>query len=200
MDHNDTAITDREPAADIDITDSTIAATPVADSPSSPTPGGGNHEDAVDFASYVFPNTAQRRYTAWGLAIVGVLAIATAIIGRGSIIIATNGLLVGGVILCSIAAYFFASAFKMAFDQGEALIIATREIGFAVGHASAVLGWRGLRARPAWRILLYSVEDPPRRRGLVELDAITGAILGAYSEDNPEDWDSLLRDEDERAG
>ena len=39
---------------------------------------------------------------------------------------------------------------------------ATRQVGFPVGHASAQLTWRGLRSRPTWRILLYSVENPPR--------------------------------------
>ena len=56
-------------------------------------------------------------------------------------------------------------------DQTEALLIASRTVGFAVGHSSAQLAWRGLRARPAWRILLYSADEPPTMRGLVEIDA-----------------------------
>ena len=44
--------------------------------------------------------------------------------------------------------------------------------GFPVGHASAQLGWRGLLSRPAWRILVYSADEPPSIRGLVELDAV----------------------------
>ena len=46
------------------------------------------------------------------------------------------------------------------------------EVGFLVGHASAQLGWRGLRSRPTWRILLNSDEDPPRRQGLVLVDGV----------------------------
>ena len=65
---------------------------------------------------------------------------------------------------------------------------ATREVGFAVGHASAQLGWRGLRSRPTWRILLYSAEDPPATRGLVLVDGVDGEIVAHFTEDNPEDW------------
>ena len=61
-------------------------------------------------------------------------------------------------------------------------------MGFAVGHASAQLGWRGLRSRPTWRILLYSNEEPPARRGLVLVDGVDGDVLSHFVEDNPEDW------------
>jgi len=76
----------------------------------------------------------------------------------------------------------------LAVDQTEALAVASRTVGFPVGHASAQLAWRGLRSRPTWRILLYSADEPPSIRGLVELDAVDGAVLGEYTETNPEDW------------
>ena len=46
----------------------------------------------------------------------------------------------------------------------------------------------GCRARPVWRILLYSADEPPATRGLVQLDAVDGRVLGEYTEPNPEDW------------
>ena len=61
----------------------------------------------------------------------------------------------------SIAAYHFACAWPLTIDQTEALLIASRTVGFPVGHSSAQLAWRGLRARPVWRILLYSADEPP---------------------------------------
>ena len=67
-------------------------------------------------------------------------------------------------------------------------VAAVRQVGFAVGHASAQLGWRGLRSRPTWRILLYSNEEPPARRGLVLVDGVKGDVLSHFVEDNPEDW------------
>ena len=74
-------------------------------------------------------------------------------------------------------------------DETEALVAATKAVGFAVGHASAQLGWRGLRSRPTWRILLYSAEEPPASRGLVLVDAVDGTVLQHFVEDNPEtDW------------
>jgi hypothetical protein len=68
------------------------------------------------------------------------------------------------------------------------LLVASRTVGFPVGHASAQLAWRGLRARPAWRILLYSADEPPSMRGLVQVDGVDGRPLGEYTEPNPEDW------------
>ena len=76
-------------------------------------------------------------------------------------------------------------------DERDALVAATKEVGFAVGHASAQLGWRGLRSRPTWRILLYSAEEPPQKRGLVLVDGVDGEIVAHFVEDNPEDWSDL---------
>lgn len=150
------------------------------------------------FESYVFPDTRQRQITGIGLSVIGVVAVVVWFAwGSGSDGLSV-GILVGGIVCLAIAAYFFAAAFRMRLDQSEALVVATREIGFPVGHASAVLGWRGWRSRPTWRILLYSAEDPPARRGLVELDAIDGNVLASYSEENPEDWEALRREEQER--
>ena len=79
----------------------------------------------------------------------------------------------------------------MRIDQTEALAVASRTVGFPVGHASAQLAWRGCAAGPTWRILLYSADEPPSMRGLVELDAVDGHVLGEYTEQNPEDWSRI---------
>ena len=68
---------------------------------------------------------------------------------------------------------------------------ATRAVGFPVGHASAQLGWRGLRSRPTWRILVYSADEPPSKRGLVLVDGVDGVVLEHFVEDNPEDWSDI---------
>ena len=101
------------------------------------------------------------------------------------------GLLAATVFLALVAVYHFVTSWSLAVDQTEALLIATRTVGFAVGHSSAQLAWRGLLARPAWRILLYSADEPPSMRGLVELDAVDGHVLGEYTEPNPEDWSAF---------
>ena len=83
--------------------------------------------------------------------------------------VAQRRLLAAAIVLALIAAYHFASAWPLNVDQTEALLIASRTVGFAVGHSSAQLAWHGLRARPTWRILLYSADVAahharPRRR------------------------------------
>ena len=72
----------------------------------------------------------------------------------------------------------------------DALVLATREVGFPVGHASAQMAWRGIRSRPVWRILVYSNESPPGQRGLVVVDGVDGTVVASHIEDNPEKWDS----------
>ncbi len=102
-----------------------------------------------------------------------------------------GGLVFAGVFLLVIAAYNFAAGWHLEIDQTEALAIASRTVGFPVGHASAQLAWRGLLSRPVWRILVYSADEPPSIRGLVELDAVDGHVIGEYTERNPEDWSEL---------
>ncbi len=71
--------------------------------------------------------------------------------------------------------------------DGDALAAAARQVGFPVGHASAQLGWRGLRSRPTWRVLLYSSEEPPAKRALVLVDGVQGDVVAHFVEDNPEE-------------
>jgi hypothetical protein len=56
------------------------------------------------------------------------------------------------------------------------------------------MGWRGALSKPTWRILLYSAENPPTRRGLVLVDGIDGAVVDWFVEDNPEDWSEYEED------
>lgn len=131
---------------------------------------------------YLFPDIRRRRIAG---AIVAVIGFGSLV---GGIASGNTGLIVAGVLLGSIAAYHHLAGWHLEVDQTAALAAASRAAGFPVGHASAQLGWRGLRSRPSWRILLYSADAPPTQRGLVEVDAIDGKILGQYVEDNPEDW------------
>ena len=131
---------------------------------------------------YLFPDIRRRRIAG------GVLVVVALGAGIGGIASGNEGLWIAAVILVVIAVVHFANAWHLAVDQTAALAAASRAVGFPVGHASAQLGWRGLRSRPSWRILLYSADVPPSRRGLVEIDGVDGTVLGQYVEDNPEDW------------
>jgi hypothetical protein len=134
---------------------------------------------------YVFPDIRRRRIAGTCYIVIGVLALWAGLASDN------RGLLLSGVALLLIAAYHFVAGWPLRIDQTDALAVASRTVGFPVGHASAQLGWRGLLSRPAWRILVYSADEPPSIRGLVELDAVDGHVLGDYTESNPEDWSKL---------
>jgi len=133
---------------------------------------------------YQVPDTARRR-----LGALTVLAVA-GLSAAGFVASGNPGLLVAALALGAAAAYQWACAWPRRVDETAALAAAAGAVGFAVGHAAAQLAWRGLRSRPTWRVLLYSADEPPSKRGLVELDAVDGRVLGHYVEDNPEDWTS----------
>lgn len=80
------------------------------------------------------------------------------------------------------------SGWRMRVDEKDALVAAQQAIGFPVGHASAQQVWHGIRSRPTWRVLCYSAEEPPTRRGLVLVDAVDGHVVQHLVEDNPERW------------
>ncbi|MDQ1397596.1 MAG: hypothetical protein QOG64_2855 [Acidimicrobiaceae bacterium] len=161
---------------------------------------GDEHRDALpedlDVTSYVgpytFPNNNRRR-------IPGIIYLVTAAIclalwltaGRHGGILVNRGFLAVAIGLGAAGLYHLVAGVRLDITETDALVAATREVGFPVGHASAQLGWRGLISRPTWRILLYSAEDPPDRRGLVLVDGVDGAVLGHYVEQNPEDWTKL---------
>ena len=131
---------------------------------------------------YVFPDIRRRRIAGACYVVIGAVSL------WGGVASDNRGLVLGGVSLLVIALYHVFAAWHLGIDQTEALAVASRTVGFPVGHASAQLAWRGLLSRPAWRILVYSADEPPSIRGLVELDAVDGRVLGDYTEHNPEDW------------
>jgi hypothetical protein len=147
---------------------------------------GDELPDDLDVTAYVgpytFPDIKRRRIAG---TIYAVVAAACVLIGLD---VENNGFLLAALLLGVTALYHFLAGWPLKIDQTEALAVASRTVGFPVGHASAQLAWRGLRSRPTWRILLYSADEPPSIRGLVELDAVDGAVIGEYTEENPEDW------------
>jgi len=137
---------------------------------------------------YTFPDIRRRRAPAYAYLVLatGLGVLSAAAPGRG--VLVNEGFLAAAVALTLIGIYHLAAAWPLAVKDTDALLAAAGKVGFPVGHASAQLGWRGLRSRPTWRILLYSSEDPPERRGLVLVDAVDGEVLEQIIEDNPEDW------------
>jgi hypothetical protein len=175
---------------------------PGTDADAAPAPGAGELGELGDHGApgdqlpaeldvtgfvgpYQFPNISRRRIAG---TLYLVLAVACA---AGWLVTDNRGLLGAAVALGVIAAIHFVCAWNVAVDETEALVIATREVGFPVGHASAAMAWRGWRSRPEWRILVYSAEDPPAQRGIVQVNAVTGAVDGSFTQPNREDWTQL---------
>ncbi len=141
--------------------------------------------NAVDHVgAYDFPDNSRRRIPGVLYAIVALGCLGTWWTGGSE---ATNGgWLFAACVLGVMAVVSITSGWRMTVDESGALVIATREMGFAVGHASAQQVWRGLRSRPTWRIFCYSIEEPPVRRGLVLVDAVNGKVVERLVEDNPD--------------
>jgi hypothetical protein len=141
---------------------------------------------------YLFPNNNRRRVPAYLYWAIAVLCAGAYVATRGQDVVLINGgFLAAAIILAVVGTYSFVAGWNLDVDERDALVVATRQVGFPVGHASAQMGWRGLLSRPTWRILLYSAEDPPVTRGLVLVDGVDGEVVEWFTEENPEDWDGL---------
>ena len=137
---------------------------------------------------YTFPDIRRRRSPAYAyLLLAAGLGVLTAASGGDGVMV-NEGFAAAAITLAIIGTYHLAAAWPLAVKDTDALLAAAGKVGFPVGHASAQLGWRGLRSRPTWRILLYSSEEPPAKRGLVLVDGVDGTVLDHFVEDNPEDW------------
>ena len=127
--------------------------------------------DSGVLGPYRFPSPTRRR-TAANVYLAGSLL---SVLGALADLAAGLWILSVGFIL--LAFVHNRSAWPLDVDQEEALLGAGAAAPFTVGHASAALGFVGLRAVPVWNVILYSAEDPPDRRALVRLDAVTGDLL-----------------------
>jgi hypothetical protein len=148
--------------------------------------------DDLDAAGYVgpyrFPDNSRRRIPgAIYLGIAGACVVVW-LTGHDSVAFVNRGWIWAAVALTVMATISITSGWRMHVKEVDALLAAQRAVGFPVGHASAQQVWRGVRSRPTWRVLCYSTEDPPHRRGLVLVDAIDGSVVEQMVEDNPERW------------
>jgi hypothetical protein len=145
--------------------------------------------DAAGYVGpYTFPDNARRRTQGTLYLVVAAMALVFWLLRGDDAVLVNDGFLAVAIGLALFGAYCFVAGVPTEVDETDALVIATRTVGFPVGHASASLAWRGLRSRPTWRILLYSAEEPPATRGLVLVDAGDGRVVDHFTEENPEDW------------
>lgn len=141
---------------------------------------------------YLFPDNNRRRIPGIIYLVIALLLVVLWALTRGDQPVLVNGgTLAAAIGLALFGLYSLQAGFDLDVDENDALVAATRAVGFAVGHASAQLAWRGLRSRPTWRILVYSNEEPPTKRGLVLVDGVDGEVVAQFVEQNPEDWAGL---------
>lgn len=140
---------------------------------------------------YVFPDNNRRRIPGYLYLVTAAVCIGLWATAGETAVLVNGGFLAAGIVLAAVGVYHLLSGYDLVVDERDALVAASRSVGFAIGHASAQMGWRGLRSRPTWRILLYSAEEPPRQRGFVLVDGVDGHIVDEVVEPNPEDWADL---------
>ncbi|MDH3425977.1 MAG: hypothetical protein OEM22_04820 [Acidimicrobiia bacterium] len=135
--------------------------------------------DSTVVGPYLLPSPKRRRLAArpyvGGAVVAAVGAVAGLPVGMWAV--------AGG--LAAVAVYHWISAWELEVRDDQALETANREVSFAVGHASAQVGFEGWRARPIWNVLVFSADDPPSQRGLVRVDGVSGEVVGSYTEQVP---------------
>jgi hypothetical protein len=169
----------------------------MADEPAPPATGAHDVRDTLpedlDVSGFVgpyqFPDNSRRRYPGVIYLVAAALCLGTWLVkGGDDAVLVNNGFLVASILLAAAGVFSLTSGWRMHVDEKDALVAASKTVGFPVGHASAQLAWRGVRSRPTWRILCYSAEEPPKRRGFVLVDAVDGRVVEHVVEDNPESW------------
>jgi hypothetical protein len=132
--------------------------------------------DSDVYGPYAVPEPARRRSA--GLVYLG----AALLVAVGIAVGLPGGMGVAAAGLGALAAYHAITAWHLAVREDRALETANRATEFPVGHASAAMSFEGWRARPVWNVLVFSADDPPTKRGLVRVDALSGEVVETYTE------------------
>lgn len=145
--------------------------------------------DATYVGPYLFPNNSRRRIPALLYLVIGAIGLVLGLLVDSPMV--NNGMVLTGAFLVAFGVYGMFAGRDTAVEETDALTLAVATVGFPVGYASAQMTWRGWLSRPSWRVLVYSHEEHPLKRGLVQVDGIDGRVLEHFVEDNPEDWAQL---------
>jgi hypothetical protein len=144
--------------------------------------------DASSFVgAYQFPDNSRRRIPGAIYLVLALICLVLYLTASSSVLV-NGGFAWAAVLLGAVGLFSITSGWRMHVDEKEALVAAQGAVEFPVGHASAQQVWHGLRSRPTWRVLCYSSEEPPVKRGLVLVDAVDGRVIEHMVEANPEEW------------
>jgi len=133
--------------------------------------------DANVLGPYEVPDPAQRRRSGIVYLVAALITVIGIVLGLPS------GMWIIVGVFVAIAAYHMAGGAHLEVTDSRALTLATGAVGFPVGHASAVLGFDGVLARPIWNVLVFSADEPPSQRGLVRVDGRSGRVVETYTEE-----------------
>ena len=136
--------------------------------------------------AYEFPDNSRRRIPGVMYLVLALVCLGVYVVVDETSALHNGGWLGAAVLLAVVGIFSLTSGWRMTVDEKQALVLATRAVGFTVGHASAQQVWHGVRSRPTWRVFCYSAEEPPTRRGLVLVDAVNGSVIEKLTEANPE--------------
>jgi hypothetical protein len=128
------------------------------------------------FGPYEVPDPVRRRRA--GL----VYFVGAAITAAGILAGLPTGMWIMAAVFLVVGIYHVLAGRHLEVREVQALTTANKATDFAVGHASAVLGFDGLLARPVWNVLVFSSEEPPTRRGLVRVDGQSGTVVEIFTE------------------
>jgi hypothetical protein len=134
--------------------------------------------DAGIVGQYRFPDPRRRRIAGW-------IYLGTAVVLAG--LASQQSLVWGGVALAGLLGiWHLVSAWPLVMDQEQALAKAATVVDFPVGHSSAAVTFVGVRSRPRWHVVMYSADEPPSQRALVQFDGVSGDLAeDVYTEDVP---------------
>lgn len=134
--------------------------------------------DSSVVGPYRFPDPRRRRVAGW---IYLVTAVAMALLAFSEPLV-----WFAVVVAAVLAGWHLVSAWPLELDQETALTRAASEVDFPVGHASAAVTFVGWRSRPRWHVVMYSADEPPSMRALVQYDGVSGELSEpVYTEDVP---------------
>lgn len=135
--------------------------------------------DSGAIGPYQFPDPRRRRISGVVYLVVGAAMIPAAV-GRSGIWLVIALLALAGV-------WHLVSAWPLGTSQEEVLAKAAQVTPFAVGHVSTAITFHGIRSKPRWHVVLYSADEPPSQRALVQFDATSGEqVEEIYLEAVPE--------------
>ena len=133
--------------------------------------------DDNSIAPYRRLDTAKRRTA--GVVYLVMAAVAALLVGASGV---DAMWLTAAVPLTLIAVYQFLGGWKLEVTDMQAIEKASDGASFEFGHGSATLGYRGLRAKPVWQVLVFAAGPTPTRQALVTVDGLSGEITGIYEE------------------